>query len=409
MEQPQQQQQQNDQENGGGGSSGKGSGFRQSSTRWTPTTDQIRILKDLYYNNGIRSPSAEQIHRISARLRQYGGGVVLRERKNKSPGQAFPLGVSQVDNGINFAIFSQHATAVSLCLVLPERESIDTLDGGMIELALDPHLNKTGDVWHICIEDLPGSNVLYGYQIDGSQDWGKGHQFDRSIMLVDPYAKLVEGRRYFGDISKKLSKFLGTYDPIYGFIMLLLQMQKDLVIYEMNVRAFTMDESSGLDNNIRGSYLGVIEKIPHLLELGINAVELLPIFEFDELELQRRPNPRDHMINTWGYSTINFFAPMSRYASAGGGPVNASQEFKQMVKALHSASIEVILDVVYNHTNEADDPNPYTTSFRGIDNKVLVGSICDVDDGFAAGGYEWIWMWHKSCILNDHDVFDTWP
>ncbi|KAL5052731.1 hypothetical protein RYX36_033413 [Vicia faba] len=91
--------------------------------------------------------------------------------------------------------------------------------------------------------------------------------------------------------------FLDEVSPIYGFIMLLLQMPKDLVIYEMNVRAFTMDESSGLDNNIRGSYLGVIEKIPHLLELGINAVELLPIFEFDELELQRRQNPRDHMVN----------------------------------------------------------------------------------------------------------------
>ncbi|KAL5061352.1 hypothetical protein RYX36_032956 [Vicia faba] len=216
-------------------------------------------------------------------------------------------------------------------------------------------------------QDLPGSNVLYGYRIDGSQDWGKGHRFDRSIVLVDPYAKLVEGRRYFGDISKKLSKFLGTYEfdnlPFdWGENYKLPNIaEKDLVIYEMNVRAFTMDESSGLDNNIRGSYLGVIEKIPHLLELGINAVELLPIFEFDELELQRCPNPRDHMINTWGYSTINFFAPMSRYASAGGGPVNASQEFKQMVKALHSASLEVILDVVYNHTNEADDPNPYTT------------------------------------------------
>ncbi|KAL5077088.1 hypothetical protein RYX36_016072, partial [Vicia faba] len=305
----------------------------------------------------------------------HGGGVVLLERKNKSPSQAFPLGVSQVDNGINFAIFLQHATDVALCLVLPERESIDTLDGGMIELALDPHLNKTGDVWHICIEDLPGSNVLYGYRIDGSQEWGKGNRFDRSIVLVDPYAKLVEGRRYFEDISKKLSKFLGTYEfdslPFdWGENFKLPNIvEKDLVIYEMNVRAFTMDESGGLDNNIRGSYLGVIEKIPHLLELGINAVELLPIFEFDELELQRRLNPRDHMINTWGYSTINFFAPMSRYASAGGGPVNASQEFKQMVKALHSASIEVILDVVYNHTNEADDPNPYTTSFRGIDNK----------------------------------------
>ncbi|KAL0281950.1 UNVERIFIED_CONTAM: Isoamylase 3, chloroplastic [Sesamum angustifolium] len=111
-------------------------------------------------------------------------------------------------------------------------------------------------------------------------------------------------------------------------------------------------------------------KIPHLLELGINAVELLPVFEFDEMEFQRRPNPRDHMINTWGYSTINFFAPMSRYASNGGGPLNASREFKEMVKALHNAGIEVILDVVYNHTNEADDENPYTTSFRGIDNKV---------------------------------------
>ncbi|KAL5063003.1 hypothetical protein RYX36_024740 [Vicia faba] len=152
-------------------------------------------------------------------------------------------------------------------------------------------------------QDLPGSNVLYGYRIDGSQDWGKGHRFDRSIVLVDPYAKLVEGRRYFGDISKKLSKFLGTYEfdslPFdWGENYKLPNIaEKDLVIYEMNVRAFTMDESSGLDNNIRGSYLGVIDKIPHLLELGINAVELLPIFEFDELELQRRPNPRDHMVN----------------------------------------------------------------------------------------------------------------
>ncbi|KAL1344655.1 hypothetical protein HN51_018523 [Arachis hypogaea] len=292
------------------------------------------------------------------------------------PGQAFPLGVSEVDNGINFAIFSQHATAVTLCLVPPESGSMDALDGGMIELALDPHLNKTGDVWHICIEDLPRSNVLYGYRIDGPQDWGKGHRFDSNIVLVDPYAKLIEGRRYFGDISMKLFKFLGTYDfdslPFdWGENCKLPNIpEKDLVIYEMNVRAFTSDESSGLENNIRGSYLGVIEKIPHLLELGINAVELLPVFEFDEMEFQRRPNPRDHMINTWGYSTINFFSPMSRYASAGGGPVNASREFKLMVKALHSAGIEVILDVVYNHTNEADDPNPYTTSFRGIDNKV---------------------------------------
>ncbi|CAJ1974074.1 unnamed protein product [Sphenostylis stenocarpa] len=349
-------------------------------------------------SNNERGVFSETMDRAKHRTTNaYGGraqeGGVLEEESSKViesrpswkifPGQAFPLGVSEVDSGINFSIFSQHATAVTLCLVLPERGSIDPLDGGMIEIVFDPNLNKTGDIWHICIEDLPQSNVLYGYRIDGPQDWGKGHRFDSSIVLVDPYAKLVEGRRYFGDVNMKLSTFLGTFDfdslpfdwgenyklPNISELAFYLRF-KDLVIYEMNVRAFTIDESSGLDSNIRGSYLGVIEKIPHLLELGINAVELLPVFEFDELEFQRRPNPRDHMINTWGYSTINFFSPMSRYASAGGGSVNASREFKEMVKALHSSGIEVILDVVYNHTNEADDDNPYTTSFRGIDNKV---------------------------------------
>ncbi|XP_011098801.1 isoamylase 3, chloroplastic isoform X2 [Sesamum indicum] len=291
------------------------------------------------------------------------------------PGQAHPLGVSEVESGTNFAIFSENATAVTLCLVM-QRGVNNKPDQGMIEISLDPQVNKTGDIWHICVEDLPRNNVLYGYRVDGSRDWHHGHRFDTRNILLDPYAKLVEGRRIFADANNKMSKFFATYDfdclPFdWGENYKLPNIpEKDLVIYEMNVRAFTADESSGLDPEIRGSYLGVIEKIPHLLELGINAVELLPVFEFDEMEFQRRPNPRDHMINTWGYSTINFFAPMSRYASNGGGPLNASREFKEMVKALHNAGIEVILDVVYNHTNEADDENPYTTSFRGIDNKV---------------------------------------
>ncbi|OWM80983.1 hypothetical protein CDL15_Pgr007014 [Punica granatum] len=301
------------------------------------------------------------------------------------PGQAFPLGVSEVDNGINFAVFSQNATAVTLCLSLPSSGKVGTSDDGMIELGLDPRENKTGDIWHICIEGLPRRSVLYGYRMDGPRNWRDGHRFDSNIMLIDPYAKLVEGRRIFGDSSQKLSKFMGTYDfdslPFdWGDDIKLPNIpEKDLVIYEMNVRAFTADESSGLDVNTRGSYLGVIEKIPHLLELGVNAVELLPVFEFDEFEFQRCRNPRDHMINTWGYSTINFFSPMSRYASSGGGPVNASQEFKEMVKALHNSGIEVILDVVYNHTNEADDEHPNTTSFRGIDNKVYY--MLDLNNG----------------------------
>ncbi|CAG7881506.1 unnamed protein product [Brassica rapa] len=291
-----------------------------------------------------------------------------------SSGEKSPLGVSQVDKGINFALFSHNATSVTLCLSLPQSDKEDDVD--VVELVLDPSINKTGDTWHICVEDLPLRNVLYGYRVDGPGELNQGHRFDRSILLLDPYAKLVKGRSFFGDSSQKFAQFYGTYDfetsPFdwgddYKFPNI---PEKDLVIYEMNVRAFTADESSGIDPSIAGSYLALIEKIPHLLDLGINAVELLPVFEFDELELQRRPNPRDHMVNTWGYSTVNFFAPMSRYASGEGDPIKASKEFKEMVKALHSAGIEVILDVVYNHTNEADDKYPYTTSFRGIDNKI---------------------------------------
>ncbi|XP_051124613.1 isoamylase 3, chloroplastic isoform X2 [Andrographis paniculata] len=257
-------------------------------------------------------------------------------------------------------------------------------DPRMIELSLDSKVNKTGDIWHICVKDLPRSNILYAYRINGPQDWSQGHRFDYGNLLLDPYAKLIDGRRIFGDTNNKMIQFLGTYDfdssPFdWGEGYKLPNIPEDeLVIYEMNVRAFTSDESSGLDPKIRGSYIGVIEKIPHLLELGVNAIELLPVFEFDELEFQRHPNPRDHMINTWGYSTINFFSPMSRYASNGGGPVNASSDFKKMVKALHNAGIEVILDVVYNHTNEGDDKNPYPISFRGIDNKVYY--MLDLDN-----------------------------
>ncbi|KAJ4761088.1 Glycogen debranching enzyme [Rhynchospora pubera] len=292
-----------------------------------------------------------------------------------SSGSASPLGVSESQNGINFAIFSKHASSVVLCLKYLNRCAEDS-NSELVEIPLDPGKNRTEDIWHVCVEGLPQSGVLYGYRFDGPKEWERGHRYDSTVVLLDPYAKLVSGRNFYGDVTNKQCHFLGTYDfeslpfdwgPDYKLPNI---PENELVIYEMNVRAFTADKSSDLDPDICGSYLGVIEKIPHLLELGINAVELLPIFEFDEFEFQRFPNPRDHMVNTWGYSTLNFFAPMSRYASRGGGPLAASLELKQMIRALHNAGIEVILDVVYNHTNEADDKNPYTTSFRGIDNKV---------------------------------------
>nr|KAJ0186870.1 hypothetical protein LSAT_V11C900486430 [Lactuca sativa] len=263
------------------------------------------------------------------------------------PGVPNPLGVSKTENGINFSLFSKHATSVTLCLSLQDSGNDASPNDEMIELKLDPHVNKTGDIWHICVLELPLRNVVYGYKINGPQGFHEGHRFDNTVVLIDPYAKLIQGRKIFGDVKNKFSKFYGTYD----FSSLPFDWgdnytppnipEKDLVVYEMNVRAFTADKSSGVEENLRGSYLGIIEKIPHLLELGINAVELLPVFEFDEFEFQRRPNPRDHMINTWGYSTINFFSPMTRYASGGGGPIAARLEFKQMVKALHLAGIEL--------------------------------------------------------------------
>ena len=148
--------------------------------------------------------------------------------------------------------------------------------------------------------------------------------------------------------------------------------EKDLIIMELAVRSFTASPSSGLAEEKQGTFKGVAEKVDHLVDLGINAVELLPIFEYDELEFQRHSNPREHMTNIWGYSHLSFMAPMSRFGSqtnksGGSDPIAAAREFKEMVKTLHSAGIEVILDVVYNHTAEADDEDPYLLSWRGID------------------------------------------
>lgn len=174
------------------------------------------------------------------------------------------------------------------------------------------------------------------------------------------------------------SRFLGTYDfeqrefdwgddysrPSIPF--------QDLVIMELAVRSFTASPSSGLSEDKLGTFAGLEAKVDHLVELGVNAVELLPVFEYDELEFQRHKNPRDHMTNIWGYSHLSFVAPMSRFgtqtgAQGGSDPVAAATEFKSMVKTLHRNNIEVILDVVYNHTAEADDADPYLLSWRGID------------------------------------------
>ena len=246
-------------------------------------------------------------------------------------------------------------------------------------------------VFHGYVAGLPQKEVLYGYRVEGRGGWETPFRWDSSRVLLDPYAPNVVGRSRFGvrDAFEKFepvkgSMFYGTFDLTKGEGTTKGEFdwgagyarpgipEEDLVIMELSVRSFTAAPSSGLPEDARGTFKGVAEKADHLVELGVNAVELLPVFEYDELEFQRQKNPRDHMVNIWGYSHLSFMAPMSRFGSEkglspAGNALAAADEFKEMVKTLHSKGIEVILDVVYNHTAESDDADPYLLSWRGID------------------------------------------
>lgn len=281
-----------------------------------------------------------------------------------TPGNPLPFGASRHAEGINFALYARHATSVTLILY-------DINNQLFMEIDLDPKINQTGDVWHIfLITDLHGA-LGYGYKINGSTKDPRLQYFDRSKTLLDPYAKAVLSPIQWGTLSdgdKASYNPLGLVLPSTDFDWendKPLQIpEKDLIIYEMHVRGFTRHPSSRVKTP--GTFLGVIEKIPHLQELGINAVELMPLQEFNECEY-KVPDPliKEKLYQYWGYSTVNFFAPMNRYAS-NSHPGAAIHEFKSMVKALHKNGIAVILDVVFNHTCEGDEKEP-TNSFKGID------------------------------------------
>lgn len=274
-------------------------------------------------------------------------------------GSPHPYGVTRYAQGHNFALFSRHAKAVSLALFNPNESA------PFLEIPLDPESNKTGDVWHIFIFDLP-SACHYGYRADGPYDPLKGHYFDNRMILLDPYAKHYVSSAQWGDSPLRDIAHVhrGGVDPFEPFdweddrhpnIPL-----NELIIYEMHVRGLTQDPSSGIEK--RGTFQGIREKIPYLKELGINAVELLPIFAFNERDnKQRHPRTDEPLFNYWGYSTINFFSLMNSY-----GSIN---DFKALVKELHANHIEVILDVVYNHTAEGNGQGPIQ-SFKGLENSV---------------------------------------
>ncbi|MBS0620410.1 MAG: glycogen-debranching protein [Verrucomicrobia bacterium] len=267
----------------------------------------------------------------------------MQHQVRTAPGGPTPLGVSNSGSNLNFSLYSSVATKVVLSLFLP---------GDKRPFASVP-LSKTGQVWHVEVGDLPTLEIEYGYTINDGP------------LVSDPYAKgLSLGQKWGATHGAPRGKVV--LDPPFdwqGITSPQIPMQ-DLIIYEMHVRAFTVDPSSKV--KFPGTYQGMIEKIPYLKKLGINAVELLPIFEFDECQNHAtNPLTGERLYNFWGYSTINFFCPMNRFASSKSWTA-AITDFKTLVRELHRAGIEVILDVVYNHTAEGGKDGPIY-SYKGID------------------------------------------
>jgi glycogen operon protein len=291
------------------------------------------------------------------------------------PGSPLPFGATVTPDGVNLALFSRNATAVTLVLFVPVSEQSVATE--TIEIPLEPLLNKTGDVWHVLVCGA-GPNLLYGFRAAGVDDpQGSGHCFRKDTLLIDPYARaLADGEEWGGRPPARsggrrsgFSRACQVADDHFdwqGDRPLNIPL-KDSIIYEMHVRGYTRHPSSGV--NHPGTYRGIVEKIPYLKELGVTAVELMPVFEFNENEnVHINPFSGELLKNFWGYSPLAFFAPKASYA-ANGANGDQVREFKEMVKALHRAGIEVILDVVFNHTAEGGANGP-VSSFRGLDNTI---------------------------------------
>ena len=289
---------------------------------------------------------------------------MAEKRQIPDPGSPYPLGATLSADGVNFSVYSANATGLELLLF---NDAHDPAPARVI--AFDPQSNRTHHYWHAYVPDLRAGQV-YSYRADGPWRPGDGLRFDRTKVLLDPYGRAVAVPRAYdrraastpGDNAATAMKSVITDVRAYdweGDRPLHLPFART-VIYELHVRGFTRHHSSGVPEATRGTYTGLIEKIPYLVDLGVTALELLPVFQFDpqDAPLGRR--------NYWGYSPVSFFAPHHGYASRP-DPLGALDEFRDMVKALHRAGLEIILDVVYNHTAEGDHRGP-TLSLRGLEN-----------------------------------------
>lgn len=281
------------------------------------------------------------------------------------PGRVLPFGAMIVNGGVNFSVFSKNATACTLVLFKKGQKE------PLVEIPF-PSSFRLGDVYSMVVFGLDYDEIEYGYRMDGLYDFSRGYLFNRDKILLDPYAKAIGGRRVWGvepdwnDIMPHRSRIIADDFDWQGDKPLELPME-DMVIYECHVRGFTKHASSGV--KYPGTFAGFRDKIPYLKELGINCVELMPIYEFDEFENSRiSPVTGERLLNYWGYSSVAFFAPKAGLAASGGWDMQVD-ELKNLIYQLHKNKIEVILDVVFNHTAEGNENGPYI-SFRGIDNKI---------------------------------------
>ena len=279
-------------------------------------------------------------------------------------GKPLPFGATIVPGGVNFSVFSKHAYSCELVLFKKHDEK---------PFVVIPFLDqfRIGNVFAMVVFDLDYENIEYGYRMDGPFDPVTGHRFNKKKILLDPYAKSIGGRDTWGKelasdeiYPNRAQVFFDDFD--WEDDRALEIPTDDLVIYEMHVRGFTAHSSSGVKHP--GTFAGLREKIPYLKELGINCVELMPIHEFNEFDNVRvSPVSGKKLLNYWGYSNIGFFAPKAGYAATGKYGMQVD-ELKATIKDLHKNGIEVILDVVFNHTAEGNELGPYI-SYRGIDNK----------------------------------------
>ena len=301
-------------------------------------------------------------------------------------GTALPLGATWCRHAKawNFALYSKHAEQVTLLLYTAE-----DLVTPLLRYTMDYLRNKSGRIWHCRIPASAARGArYYAYSIVGPQSDGgfERHAFEAEKILFDPYAGTVFFPPQFeraaacrpGSNAGKapLGLLPGERDTFEWHNDRRPHHESDTVIYELHVRGFTRSATSGIDEELRGTYTGLIQKIPYLKELGITAVELMPVYQFDPQEG-----------NYWGYMPLSFFAPHHGYASNPGASAQ-HDEFRAMVKALHAAGIEVILDVVYNHTGESDEPGP-VYSYKGIDNStyyILTGRSDRMYENFSGTG-----------------------